>query len=95
MLKIDKCTKAENHKKLPNNVKTDKVVKFVDNKNRNNKDINKSHKKARKAWLPKHLVTEIQVSDSDTSIEDNNFVGWRHLPEIASTSEDSDTCDMG
>ena len=40
-------------------------------------------------------VTAIQVSDSDTStdIEDNDTIGWRSLLEIASSSEDSDTCD--
>ena len=37
-------------------------------------------------------MTEIQVSNLDTStkIEDNNTSGWRHLPEIPSTSEDND-----
>ena len=40
-------------------------------------------------------MIETQVSDSDTStdIEDNDSIGQRILPEIASTSEDSDTCD--
>ena len=40
-------------------------------------------------------MTEIQVSgsDSSTGIEDNDSIGWRSLPEIVSTSEDSHTCD--
>ena len=37
-------------------------------------------------------VTEIQVNDLDTSTktEDNDSYGWRHLPEISSTSEESE-----
>ena len=39
-------------------------------------------------------INEIHVSDSDhsTDIEDNDSIGWRSLPDIA-TSEDIDTCD--
>ena len=38
-------------------------------------------------------MTEIQVSDLDTSteIEDNDSSDWRHLPEIPSKSEDSNS----
>ena len=38
-------------------------------------------------------MTEIQVSDLDTNteIEDNDSSGCRHLPEIAFTSEDSNS----
>ena len=41
-----------------------------------------------------NMVSEIQVSDSDHSIdiEDNDSMGWRSLPDIA-TSEHSDSCD--
>ena len=96
----------QNPKKLPNNKKTpkktDKVVKAVDNENRNNKDNNKSHKKRsnssnnKKSTASKtDSVTEIQVSNTYTSIdiEDKDSIGWKSLPKIASTSEDSDTCD--
>ena len=40
-------------------------------------------------------INEIQVIDTDPSadIEDNYSIGWRSLPEIATSSEDSDTCD--
>ena len=40
-------------------------------------------------------VTEIQVNDVDPSmeIEDNDSIGWRSLPKIPLTSEDSGTCD--
>ena len=40
-------------------------------------------------------VTEKQVSDSDTTtgINYNDSAGWRNLPEIGSTLEESDTCD--
>ena len=83
-------------------MKIDRVVKFVDNKNRNNKDNNRSHKRKidpsnnKKNMTSKtDSVIEIQVSDSDTStdIEDNDAVGWRCLPELALTLEDSDACD--
>ena len=83
-------------------MRIEKVVKFVDNKNRNNKDNNKPSKRksdpcnSKKNMTSKtDLVTEIQVCDFDTSteIEDNDSVGWRSLPEIVSSSEDSDTCD--
>ena len=57
-------------------MKTDKVVMFVDNKNRNNKDTKKSHKKKfdssniRKTMTSKtDSVAEIQVSDSNTSTD--------------------------
>ena len=42
-----------------------------------------------------NFVTKIQVSDLDTSteIEDNDSMGWKSLPEILSTSGESDTCD--
>ena len=41
-------------------------------------------------------VSEIQASDLDTStkMEDNDSMGWKSLPEMPLTSEDSDTCDM-
>ena len=40
-----------------------------------------------------YSVTEIQVSNLDTrtKIEDNDSSDWRHLPEIPSTSEDSNS----
>ena len=40
-------------------------------------------------------ITKIQFSDLDISIEieDNGSLGWRSLPKIPSTSEDSDSCD--
>ena len=40
-------------------------------------------------------VAEIQVSDiaTSTEIEDNDSMRWRSVSEIASTSEDSGTCD--
>ena len=36
------------------------------------------------------------VSDlnTNTEIEDSDSMGWRSLPEMPSTSEDSDTCNM-
>ena len=39
-------------------------------------------------------VTEIQLSDLDTSmeIEGDDSLGWRSLPQIPPTSADSDTC---
>ena len=41
-------------------------------------------------------INEIQVSDSDSSagIEDNDSIGWRSLPEIATTLEDIGTCNI-
>ena len=40
-------------------------------------------------------VNEIQVSNTNhsTDIEDNDAIGWRSLHEVATTSEDSNTCD--
>ena len=94
----------QNSKNLPNTkkiaTKSDKVVKFVDNK-KITKMITKHKKKSdisndKKNTITKNdSVAEIQVSDLDTSteIEDNNSMGWRSLPEIPSMSENSDTCD--
>ena len=61
--------------------KLEKLVRFVNNKNRNNKENNKTHKKKEETnnsekniTIKKYSVTEIQVSDLDTSteIEDND-----------------------
>ena len=69
-------------KKMP--MKSEKVVKFVDNKNRNIKDNNKSHIKKsdssnnKKSTTTKNdSVNEIQVYNLDASkeIEDNDSVG--------------------
>ena len=78
---------TQNPKKLPNNrkapTKIDKVVKFVDNKNRNNKGNNRSHKRKIDPSNNKEnmasktgSVTQIQVSDSETNtdIEDNGYI---------------------
>ena len=41
-------------------------------------------------------INEIQASDTDpsTAVEDNDSIGWKSHPEIARTSEESDTHDM-
>ena len=96
----------QNPRNLPNTKKTttksEKVVEFVHNKNKNNKDNNKTHKKKldisnnKKNTTTKiDSVTETWVSDVDTctEIEDNVSMGWRSLSEISLTSENSDTCD--
>ena len=92
-----------NSRHLPNTKKTvtksEEVVKFIDSKNRNNKDNNKSHKKDssnnKKNLNNKNSVTEKQFFDLDISmeIEDNDCIGFKSLPEILLTSEDSNTCD--
>ena len=63
--------------------KSEKVVNLVDKK-KNYKDHNKSHKRKLDSYNKKNTttkndsVTEIQVSDLDTSpeIEDNDPMGW-------------------
>ena len=78
-----------------------RVVKFVDNKNKNNKDNNRTHKKKsgnsdnKKDTTTKNdSVAEIQASDLDTGtdIEDSDSMGWTNLPEIPLTLGNSDTC---
>ena len=62
---------------------TNKTVKFVDNKKRDNRDNNKAVKKKidssnnKKNKMKSDSVNEIQVSDSNLSIgiEDNDSVG--------------------
>ena len=96
----------QNPKNPPNTKKTvtkmEKTVKFVDNKTENNKNDSKTHKKKWDLNYNKKdktnnydSATEIQVNDIDTSIEteDNDSTGWRSLPEMPLTTEDSDTCD--
>ena len=67
------------------------------------KDNNKSHKRKSDSSNNKEnttskndSITEIHVSDLDTSteIEDNDSTRWRSLPEMSLNSEDNDTCDM-
>ena len=41
-------------------------------------------------YLKKHASN----LDTSTETEDNDSMGWRSLPEMPLTSEDSDTCDM-
>ena len=85
----------QNSRNLPNTKKTPmksgKVVKFVDNKNKNNKDNNKSHRmkseisnKKKNTTSKNDSITKIQVSDLETSMEmeDNDSIGWRSVPEI-------------
>ena len=75
-------------------MKIDTVVIFVDNKNRNNRYHKRKIDPGNKTRKTQ-LLKQIQWLDSDTStdIEDNESIGKRILSEIASTSEDSDTCD--
>ena len=71
-------------------------MKFIDKKIKHDKNDGKTHKKKSNSSDNKKdkgnkndSVTEIQVSDLDTrtGIEDNDSSGWKHLPEISSTSE--------
>ena len=41
------------------------------------------------------LINKIQANDTyhSTALEDNESLDWRSLPEIATSSEDSDMCD--
>ena len=82
--------------------KSGKTIKFIDNKIKHDKNDGKTHKKKsnsndiKKDKANKNdSVSKIQVSDLDTStkIEDNDSSGYRHFPEIPSTSEDSDSCE--
>ena len=89
----------QNTKSLSNtekiSTKLEKVVRFVDDKNGNNKENNKTYKtnvetsnNKRNMTVKNYSVTEIQISDLDTNneVEDNGPLGWRSLPEIPSTS---------
>ena len=75
--------------------KTEKTVKVIDDKIKHDKNDGKTHKKKsnsndiKKDKTNKNdSMTDIQVSDLDTrtEIKDNDSEGWRHLPEIPSTS---------
>ena len=96
-------------KKTTTNVKTtkkiDKTVSFVDNKCGETKENNKLPKRKEDAYNNKkkvttkpdsNLVNEIQVSDTDSNMaigEDDDFVGWRSLPEILGSSNEGNTFD--
>ena len=80
--------------------KSGKMIKFIDKIKHDKNDgkthtqkINKIEMTPRNTKLIKNdTVTEIQVSNLDTSAEiRGDSSGWRHLPEIPSTSEDSDS----
>ena len=97
-------------KKTHNNMKASKkmqkTVKFIENptKDKRQKDTNKTLKGknvkniSKKNITPNmNTVSEIQVSDSDKSIDtednENDSMDWRSLPDMATTSEDSDSSD--
>ena len=92
-------------KKTPNNMKTSKkTVTFVENPTKDNKNMNKTPKRKndsnnskKKITSKTKTVSEVQVSASDQSVDTednaNDFMGWRSLPDIATTSEDSDSSD--
>ena len=92
-------TEKQSSQKAPANVrmtkKTEKTVKFFDNKGKevmeNNKlpkrkDDTKSHKKNAITKSDSDAVNKIQVAETNsgsTIAEDNNSIGQRSLPEIS------------
>ena len=83
-------------------MKVDKRVTFVENKGKENESNHKLQKNENDTSNKKENTTsktgsinERQGSDTDPStyIEDNDSIGWRSLPEIATSSEESDTCE--
>ena len=84
--------------------KTEKTVKLVKNPTEDKKDTNKTHQgknfkisSKRNATPNTNTISKIQVSDSDQSIDmddnENDLIGWTSLPNMVTTSEDSDSSD--
>ena len=70
-------------------------IRITDSNKSHKKKSDSSNKKENTTTTKNDFVTEIQAIDSGTTaeIEDNDSMGWRSLPEIPMSSEDSDIHD--
>ena len=81
--------------------KTEKAVKFVENPTKDNEDTNKTlnvkNSSKKNITINMNTISEIEVHESDQSIgkedNENDSMGWRNLPDMVTTSEDSGLSD--